>query len=199
MSAELASITSALIQGWFSFVGALIGALALIGTVWFGAKSALKAHKIDKLAEAKRDVYLELIRKWQKFLITCQSYRILNNHEFFEQFFTIVKELTASLHESSFISDPLTKEKIMIFTIRFSDSLKVITLFFSNWYSATSPEEKDFINIEIYEFMELFGLDAMKLQDDLRKELGLPEDEEVNRRIFEMQKEFSARVKANLK
>ncbi|MFT0178299.1 hypothetical protein V5H88_15435, partial [Acinetobacter baumannii] len=151
MSAEVASITSALIQGWFSFVGALLGALALIGTVWFGAKSALNAHKADKLAEAKRDIYLELVRKWQKFLITCHSYRILSDEEFFDEFFLIVKELTASLHESSFISDPNTKEKIMIFTIRFSDSLKVITLYFRNWYDSVSLEKKELINNEIYE------------------------------------------------
>ncbi|MEI1687054.1 hypothetical protein V8P55_02070 [Acinetobacter baumannii] len=198
MSAEVASITSALIQGWFSFVGALLGALALIGTVWFGAKSALNAHKADKLAEAKRDIYLELVRKWQKFLITCHSYRILSDEEFFDEFFLIVKELTASLHESSFISDPNTKEKIMIFTIRFSDSLKVITLYFRNWYDAVSLEKKELINNEIYEFTELFGLEALLLQTELRKELGLREDEEVNQRIFEMQKKFSARVKADL-
>lgn len=199
MSAELASITSALIQGWFAFIGALIGALALIGTVWFGAKSALNAHKADKLAEAKRDIYLELVRKWQNFLMSCNSYRILQREEFFEQLFLNVKELTASLHESSFISDPFTKEKIMIFTIRFGDSINVITSYFVTWYATSSKEDKDFISNEIYEFMDLFGLDALKLQVDLRRELGLPEDEEVNRRIFEMQKEFSARVKANLK
>ncbi|KRI61209.1 hypothetical protein APC62_09905 [Acinetobacter pittii] len=199
MSAEVASITSALIQGWFSFVGALLGALALIGTVWFGAKSAINAHKADKLAEAKRDIYLELVRKWQKFLITCHSYRVLKDEEFFDEFFIIVKELTASLHESSFISDPNTKEKIMNFTIRFSDSLKVITLYFRNWYDAVSLEKKELINNEIYEFTELFGVDALLLQSELRKELGLREDEEVNRRIFEMQKKFSARVKADLK
>lgn len=199
MSAEVASITSALIQGWFSFVGALLGALALIGTVWFGAKSAINAHKADKLAEAKRDIYLELVRKWQNFLMSCNSYRILKREEFFEQLFVNIKELTASLHESSFISDPFTKEKIMIFTIKFGDSISVITSYFATWYVTSSKEDKDFISNEIYEFMDLFGLDALKLQVDLRKELGLPEDEEVNRRIFEMQKEFSARVKANMK
>ncbi len=199
MSAEIASIASAFIQGWFTIMGAFLGAAALIGTFWFGAKSALNAHKIDKLAEAKRDIYLELVRKWQNFLMSCHSYRIMNRDEFFDQFFLNVRELTASLHESSFISDPLTKEKIMVFTIRFSDSLNVVTSYFAKWYAISSKEEKDVINNEIYEFMDSFGLEALKLQNDLRNELGLPEDEEVNRRILEMQKEFSARVKANLK
>lgn len=53
MSAAIASITSALIQGWLDRMGSLLGAAALICTFCFGARSALNAHKADKLALVK--------------------------------------------------------------------------------------------------------------------------------------------------
>lgn len=198
MDAIRATLDAAYIQGFFGFLGALVGAGVLIWSLRVTARNTLEAFKLEKLAEAKRDTYIELVRKWQSFLISCNSYRILEEHIFYDQYFIALKDLTASLHESSFISDPSTKEKIMNFTIRFGDSIASISKYFNKWYSATTDEEKRIINIELFEFMDDFALEALKLQDDLRTELGLPNNDEVNKRLLENQKKFAARIKSKL-
>jgi len=201
MSAEIASITSALIQGWFTFIGALLGALALIGTVWFGAKSALNAHKADKLAEAKRDIYLELVKSWFNFIMVFTSYQNIKEDidlqtqmdDFFDKLSLSFRDLTTALHQSSFISEPLTKEKILDFTMKLSGDYFFLIGKVAQYYLI--KEERNDISLQLMDFMNEYGLECLELQKDLRIEIGISEDEAVNLRILKKQKEFAEKIK----
>lgn len=201
MSAEIATITSAFIQGWFTIIGAFLGAAALIGTFWFGAKSALNAHKADKLAEAKRDNYLELVKSWFNFILVFSSYQKINDdddlniqmNDFFDKLSLSFKDLTTALHQSSFISEPLTKEKILDFTMKLSEDYFYLTGKVAQYYLI--KEERNEIYLQLMDFMNNYGLKCLELQKDLRIEIGISEDDVINSRILKKQKEFAEKMK----
>lgn len=204
-----ATIQGAQIQAnyalWAAVVGGVISGLALIISIKLTANSTLKAHKADKLAEARRDIYLNLIRNWYSFILVYGSYTIIKNNEdidsqkkeFKDRFMASYRQLTTSLHESSFISEPATKEKILDFTMQFSEDLFYLNDEIDRWYA--NPEERIKIQFELMDFMNQYGLKAMILQKDLRLEMGVNENEEINERILKKQKAFSERIKAKIK
>ncbi|MDV7667364.1 hypothetical protein R4642_03800 [Acinetobacter baumannii] len=55
------------------------------------------------------------------------------------------------------------------------------------------------IQFELMDFMNQYGLKAMDLQKDLRLEMGVNENEEINERILKKQKAFSEIIKAKIK
>lgn len=124
-----ATIQGAQIQANYALWAAIVSGGALLLSIWLTAKATLKAHKADKLAEARRDIYLELIRNWYSFILVYSSYTIIKNNkdinseknDFKDRFVASYRQLTTSFHESSFISEPETKEKILDFTMQFSE------------------------------------------------------------------------------
>lgn len=184
-----------------TLLGALIGALALLVTV---RKTAEKVHdnfRADKLAEAKRDAYLNFIRKWQNILMVSSYYLNFEKSEFNEIHSIAWAELIGSLHEASFISNPSTKEKIMEFTFKISEDLIQIKDFHSQWYSISESEiapKPSEIILGIMEILDTQGLQALELQRFLRAEIGLVEDEDVDQRILQLQKKFADKVKEKL-
>ncbi|MGE8544277.1 MAG: hypothetical protein ACN6NS_08225 [Acinetobacter johnsonii] len=181
-----------------TLLGALIGALALLVTV---RKTAEKVHdnfRADKLAEAKRDAYLNFIRKWQNILMVSSYYLNLKKSEFNEIHSKAWAELIGSLHEASFISNPSTKEKIMEFTFKISEDLFQIKDFHNQWYLLSESEialKPSEIILGIMEILDTQGLQALELQKFLRNEIGLIEDDEVEQRIMKLQKKLAEKVK----
>lgn len=94
-----ATIQGAQIQANYALWAAVIGGAFLLASILFTAQFTLKAHKIDKLAEAKRDVYLQLVRKWQNFMMAVFSFINLNKDTYIENYSLALKELIASLHD----------------------------------------------------------------------------------------------------
>lgn len=184
-----------------TLLGALVGALALLVTV---RKTAEKVHdnfRADKLAEAKRDAYLNFIRKWQNILIVSSYYLNLKKSEFNEIHSLAWAELIGSLHEASFISNPSTKEKIMEFTFKISEDLIIIKDFHNQWYSLTESEiaiKPSEIILGIMELLDTQGLQALELQKFLRAEIGLAENEGVDQRIMQLQNKFADKVKRKI-
>ncbi|MEG0031748.1 hypothetical protein [Acinetobacter sp.] len=180
-----------------TLLGALIGALALLVTV---RKTAEKVHdnfRADKLAEAKRDVYLELVDAWMIFILDINSFRIMPEKDFHIVFFQSNKRLVSSLHKSSFISEPVTKKEIMDFTFELSLKTKSISVAIRSWYENDGqdrvPEEQLLINL-----MEDLGFKALNLQNKLREELGIINDQKIDEYIFNRQVVFSRQIKTQL-
>lgn len=200
-----ATIQGAQIQANYALWAAIVSGGALLFPIWLTARATLKAHKADKLAEARRDIYLELIRNWYSFILVYSSYIIIKNNEdidsqkneFKDRFVASYRQLTTSFHESSFISEPETKEKILDFTMQFSEDFFYLNDEIDRWYA--NPEERMKIQFELMDFMNQYGLKAMDLQKDLRLEMGVNENEEINERILKKQKAFSERIKAKIK
>lgn len=199
-----ATLDAAYIQGFLGFLGALLGAIVLICSIKITAKNTLEAHKVDKLAEAKRDIYLELVKSWFDFLLVFNKYQVIKENkdlkiqmeEYFENLKLSFSDLTTVLHQSSFISEPLTKEKILDFTMKLTEDYFYLNKQVSRYYLI--EKERDDLSIQLMELMDKYGLECLELQKDLRIEIGISEDEEVNLRILNKQKEFAARVKRRI-
>ncbi|WP_391485625.1 hypothetical protein [Acinetobacter pittii] len=199
-----ATLDAAYIQGFLGFFGALLGALALIRSIKITAKNTLEAHKFDKLAEAKRDSYLELIKTWFNFLLVFNTYQKIKedidlNTQMFEFLDTLslsFRDLTTALHQSSFISEPQTKEKILDFTMKLTEDYFYLIGQVARYY--LFKEERNEISLQLMDFMDDYGLKCLELQKDLRLEIGISEDEAVNIRILKKQKEFAVKIKKKI-
>ncbi|WP_180027788.1 hypothetical protein [Acinetobacter sp. YH16032] len=64
------TIRSAYIQGILGVLGALIGAAVVIFSLRSTAKNTVKQIKIDKIAESKRDQYIDLTDTYTQFLVS---------------------------------------------------------------------------------------------------------------------------------
>lgn len=191
------TIKAAQIQGIYGFLGALVGAIVIIFSVYLTALFTLRAHKADKLAEAKRDVYLELIDAWMSFILDINSFRILSKEDFQGVFFQSNKKLVSSLHKSSFISEPDTKKEIMDFTFELSLKTKSISVAIKNWYEIDGQDqiqEEQFL----ITLMEDLGFKALDLQNKLREELGIVNDKKIDKYILDRQVDFSRQIKIQL-
>jgi hypothetical protein len=178
---------------WGVIVAALIGALTLLLT----ATMVQGNFKADKLAEAKRDVFLKLVDSWMSYLLNVNSFRIQEVNEYRNIIFQSNKELVSSLHKSSFVSDPATKKEIMEFTIYFSlENLKLNSLIFA-WFN---PDEKNRSDLEYKSMMILedLGNRALSLQKKLRCELGVKNDPEIDLYLEKIQKDFANEMKQYL-
>lgn len=196
-----ATIHGAQIQANYTLWAAVLGGIFLLGSIWLTVKSTLQAHKADKLAEAKRDVCLELVQNWYNFLSTLNSYQSIEEKEAYNaNYQDTLTKLLSSLHKSSFISDPKTKELILDFTMDLTKSNFKIMELINNWY-AIEIDQAHKVNV-IFELMDIanpIGLRAMELQISLRKELGLNDDDVINQRILKKQKDFAEDVKKMLR
>ncbi|WP_228129045.1 hypothetical protein [Acinetobacter guillouiae] len=195
-----ATIDAAYIQGVLGIIGALIGALVLICSIKITARNTLKGFKADKLAEAKRDIYVELVASWQDFLLNINSYVNLDAESFFKNHQKALNVLIESLHKSSFISDPETREIVLDFTMELIESLFLINKSIVEWYGPHNNQERK-IQIQFYILDQINerALKALNLLEILRKEMGLKNNEEISQRILEKQKRFAERIKARLK
>lgn len=175
-------------------VGALIGAVALFIIAQTTASQVQENFKADKLAEAKRDVFLKLVDSWMSYLLNVNSFRIQKFDEYRSIIFQSNKELVSSLHKSSFISDPETKKVIMEFTIYFSlENLKLTSLIFA-WFN---PDDENRSDLEYKSMMILedLGNKALSLQNKLRSELGIKNDPEIDLYLDKIQKDFANEMK----
>lgn len=192
-----ATISAAHIQGIYAIVAAILGLIIVIVSILLG----YDGYKKDKLAEAKRDVYLELVQSWQGFLITVHGYKIEKDIEaYFKKFQESLFEVLGALHKASFISDPFTKEKVLDFTMEFSKTNFGIRPLVEQWYKAAEEsDERQIVVIELMDLLNPVALQAMNLQIILRDELGLKENKLVNDRILEKQKDFAKDIKEKLR
>lgn len=175
-------------------LGALIGALALLVTV---RKTAEKVHdnfKADKLAEAKRDIFLNLVDRWMNYLMVVNSFKIKSQDEYRGDIFQATKDLLSSLHKSSFISAPKTKKEVMLFTFNFTKINIEQTQIINNWYHSPNVE----LQYELFLILDKLAKDALDLQNLLRVELGIKNDPQIDLWLSEKQKEFFSEMKSVL-
>ncbi|USA53853.1 hypothetical protein NDN13_01285 [Acinetobacter sp. C32I] len=196
-----AVLDAAYIQGVCAIIAALIGAYVIVKSIVEQAKNTLISHKVDKLTEAKRDVYLDLVQDWQSFLMDLSSYQSIELKEnYLVKFQESLSKVLGSLHKASFISDPLTKEKILDFTMDLSKANFKFIEYIERWYAlGGSSNERPQVVLDFMEYVEPIGLNAMNLQITLRDELGLKEDDDVNQRILKKQKDFSKEIRNRLR
>ena len=94
-------------EEWVNFWGliaaAAIGALALYFIAKITAEQVQGNFKADKLAEAKRDIFLNLVDHWMDYLMVVNTFRVNPKDEYGKAVFQATKYLVSSLHRLSLI------------------------------------------------------------------------------------------------
>lgn len=180
-----------------TLLAALIGALTLFIIARITAAKVHENFRADKLAEAKRDVYLNLVDSWMKYLLDFNSFRIREFEEHKMVVFQAHQELISAMHKSSFISEPITKKEIIEFSIEFSKQSFILAEELRGWYQNRNicaiSEEKN-----IMDCLESLALKVTGLQIKLRQELGINNDKEVDNYIYNLQMQFSRDLRQKL-
>lgn len=183
-----------MIQDYLSFAGAflaaLIGAWVLIHIARSTAEKVQENYKADKLAEAKRDIFLGLVDSWMNYLLVINSFRIYDLEEYGKIVLQANKDLVSSLHKASFISKPETKKEVMLFTFDFSRKNIEISKIIRNWYQS---QEADLP--ELFQILEDLGYQSLDLQNLLRTELGITNNPQIDSFLLDKQKEFFSEIK----
>ncbi|OTG73411.1 hypothetical protein B9T23_13755 [Acinetobacter terrae] len=181
-------------EEWVNFWGviaaAFIGALALLAT----ATMVQGNFKADKLAEAKRDVFLGLVDHWMDYLMVVNTFRTNPQEEYREAIFHATKNLVSSLHKSSFISKPKTKKEVVLFTLNFTKKNIELNRIVNDWYGLKEQDQRD-LNYKLFQILDGIGYEALDLQNLLRTELGITNHPKIDSFLLGKQKEFAAEIK----
>lgn len=184
-----ATLRAAQIQGIYTLLGAAVGAVAIIISIILTAKFTLKAHKAEKIAEAKRDVYLDLISQWEKYISTCYSYKFKEEKVFYQDFLKEHLELNAVFHKSSFVSSPELKLEILNVVSHASIKFQKLIPLISFWYDSgreideNSKKRKIEFELEILRYMQSNAEQMIKIEILLRNELGVKNDILIDEKI----------------
>ncbi|NNP69208.1 hypothetical protein A7P55_04880 [Acinetobacter sp. Ac_5812] len=183
------TIQAAYIQGVLGFLGALIGAIVLIISIRITARNTLNAHKLEKLAEAKRDMYVELIGEWHKYINIIYSYKLKEEQDFYNDLLKAHLDLNAILHKSSFISIPEIKLELIEAVTSLSIKFQKIVPLTSYWFiynqdvSNEMRKKKMDVELEILRTMKSTAEKFLNLEIALRKELGVKNDLSIEEKI----------------
>ncbi|MBZ0439061.1 hypothetical protein HLH92_18275, partial [Acinetobacter baumannii] len=162
-----ATIEAARIQKWGTIWGAVIGGIAIAVGVYFSWRTSLHLQKEARLAETRKNVYLELVENYSKMILGFQLLlsELDKNWELQKN---LVHTFSTSLDKAAFICETSTKEQIYKFLDVFIEKFrnlqeKINPLIISNseiekLYSRHSRSIKLFNNAsEEYERIKLFG------------------------------------------
>lgn len=175
---------------------AIIGAGALIYIFNKTTKDVHNNFKADKLAEAKRDEYLELVSQFQKYLISIYNFKLINREEYLSKILYEYQTLNTLLRRCTLISEPTTKLKIMNLVIKIALNFKEIIPNVMDWYfSSQSSLETDKkymvqLDIKVFHLMMDLGNEGLDLEKLLREELNVLNDPQVDNEIEIMMREF---------
>ncbi|BFM87750.1 hypothetical protein JUNP586_2192 [Acinetobacter baumannii] len=108
-----ATIKAAQIQANYALISASIGAVGIILGILISWYTALHLQKVARLAETRRDVYLELIEHYS-FMVNGFSKFLLDSHSW-TFFFENITKFCITVDKAAFISTTETKKNFMSF------------------------------------------------------------------------------------
>ena len=111
-----ATIHAAQIQAnytlWAASISSIVGAAGIIFAAWYAWQSGIKLHQHNNIIEAKRDVYLDAIVKYQQFANDFNLIFIAPER-FLEVFFNNKREFLISINKVQLICDTANKETVI--------------------------------------------------------------------------------------
>ncbi|MDI3455107.1 hypothetical protein QLG01_18105 [Acinetobacter sp. V89_4] len=111
------TITAAQIQAHYTLGAAILSSIAIFIGIYFSWKTALNTQKIARLAETKRDVYLDLVEKYSLMMNGFNIF-MLNGHNW-ELLFERITSFCIAIDKSSFVCETATKSEISKFLVEF--------------------------------------------------------------------------------
>lgn len=124
-----ATIHAAQIQAnyalWAAVVSAVIGAIGIIFAAWFAWQSGMRLHQYNNIIEAKRDVYLDAIAKYQQIKSDLKLITVKPS-DFSEILLNDRKDFLISISKVQIICDTSNKDIVLKFKTNIDDRLKII-------------------------------------------------------------------------
>lgn len=106
-----ATIQGAQIQANYSLLAAIIGAVGIILAAWLAWRNGMKLHQHNNIIEAKRDVYLDTVAKYQQ-LVSDYKLLIILPEKLYEILLNNNREFHISINKVRLICDPKNKEMV---------------------------------------------------------------------------------------
>ena len=183
MDAIRAIIDAAYIQGFLGFFGALIGAVALIISIRIAAKNTLNEIKSEKVAESKRDQYIDLTDSYTRYLVSSLRLPLSNsnapfdgeNQEKWDLFESKYFELIGCLNKVNLITTSEIRLELHKLEQEIHSYQQKLLEFY--WRHTEKPKTTD-LEDHVFEFAKL-----------LRKDLGISEDSELEAELINLRNE----------
>ncbi|XYS40617.1 hypothetical protein ACSUAE_11240 [Acinetobacter baumannii] len=167
-----ATIKAAQIQANYALISAFIGAVGIILGILISWYTALHLQKVARLAETRRDVYLELIEHYS-FMVNGFSKFLLDSHSW-TFFFENITKFCITVDKAAFISTTETKKELYEFLESFNDNLNRRIQSVNEFMEAV--EELEQLKIKRKNLTEIFNK-KMELLDNLQ--IQNPRDERI--------------------
>lgn len=118
-----ATIEAAQIQKWGTIWGAIIGGIAIGVGVYFSWRTSLHLQKEARLAETRKNVYLELVENYSK-MITGFQLLLSDLDQNWDTQRKLVLEFSTTIDKAAFICETTTKEQIYKFMESFIEKFR---------------------------------------------------------------------------
>lgn len=140
-----ATIHAAQIQAnytlWAASISSIVGAAGIIFAAWYAWQSGIKLHQHNNIIEAKREVYLDFIAKYNLFIKSMDLIWI-KPESYYEEFFLHHRDFEVAIEKVLLICETKNKELIYDFyglmISQFSKFIDVV-----NRYRVLESELKD--------------------------------------------------------
>lgn len=183
MDAIRATIDAAYIQGFLAFFGTIISAGVLIYSIRFTANNTLNEIKLEKVAESKRDQYIDLTDSYTRYLVSSLRLPPSNsnapfdgeNQEKWDLFESKYFELIGCINKVNLITTSEIRLELHKLEYEVHSYQQKILEFY--WRHTDKPE-----TTELEEHVFVFG-------KSLRKDLGILEVAEVEAELINLRNE----------
>ena len=175
--AAAATIQGAQIQANYALWAAVVGSFGVLLSIFLAAKFTLNAHKADKLAEAKRIIYVEFSRNFSKFffesIMLPRSNELpgnLSNRDAWMAYQSNYLNFVSSCNELSFITTSEIRDSLYSLQIEIHDFQIAMSNYF--FFKKERP-----IRNPIY-------MKVLKFSNMLRKDLGIVDNQTLEQALM---------------
>lgn len=214
-----ATIQAAQIQANYNFWAVLlssgIGAAGIIYAAWYAWQSGIKLHQHNNILEAKREVYLDAIAKYQHLVNDLQLVNVVPE-QFFEILLNNNRDFFIAINKVKLICDHINKDMVDKFALEVGKGIHslmpLINKFiakknelnsYSKKFDAFIEDHKNLNNLSIAELREIevkkFACNELKAEFIVEKEKLEKAVQGFIHSLGEESEKFSAKLRSELK
>lgn len=200
---------------WAVLLSSIVGAAGIIYAAWYAWQTGIKLHQHNNILEAKREVYLDAIAKYQQLVNDLQLINIVPE-QFFEILLNNNKDFFIAINKVTLICDHINKDTIEQFAMKVGNEIHslipLINTFLTKNNELNSYSEKlvafiqDFEDLNDFEIAELKKLEVKELAYNELKAEFIVERKKLEHAVQELatnlgveNEKFSAALRRELK
>lgn len=209
-----ATIQGAQIQANYALWAAFIGAIGIVFAAWYAWRTGIKLNQHNNILEAKREVYLDAIAKYQQLVNDLQLVNIVPE-QFFEILLNNNRDFFIAINKVKLICDHINKDMVEKFALEAGKGIHslmpLINKFLAKKDELNSYSEKLIALIQDKDLNNLSSADLRKIEvkkftrNELRAEF-IVEKEKLEKAVQELvtnleveNEKFSAALRRELK